>query len=796
MITDYLNDGKRLVNLAKNVFKEERTISRLDGWFLIQELKMKHQDEVVGMCDELKAAYYSKIIALNLPLFVSKNNIFVGTQRDAFAMSYELINPNFTVESFTGYCNPAGVFNDIEQNHEFTEQRINKVKEWFLEQPYVERLKKAYDPVTNYTGEVVFFIEQVTGHTICDFRYVLKYGVKSLIKDINEKLMRSVNSKQKETYQAMIISLEACVILTNRYRELVLEQLKVETEQTRIAELQLMANTLRKVPLEGAANLYEAMQSYLLLWQMMALEQSPNPFAFSVGNIDRILTPYYEKEVYESEITKGLFCHFLVFFNVGTRSWAISQNIIMGGKDIKGNDLTKKIMYDILDAYYEMNVPQPILSIKLHKNTPKKLYEALGKFFFTPGCLTPSVFNDEEIFISLNKYGIDKEDLEDYSIAGCQEPLIMGKDNGNTTNSWLNLGKVLEMTLNDGYSLLTNTKIGPSSTYFNKNITSKEDVLKNVRELFYQNLQYYIEAMVNSANEASKAISVLSVPFLSCFMGGVEYGYDMRNVDNQGTKYNASGCLVHGLSVIADSFIAIDEFLKQNKYTAENLIEALKENFIGYEDLKALLKEYPKYGNNINVVDNEAREIAYKVSQMIRSQKNYLGNSFRPDFSTPSTHLLYGYHVGATPDGRKAREMLGYGIDPLYGDATSGLGFRILSNYKLPFHEFNGGYASHLGINPKYFKGKTYEEKGLEFDEKIVQTLFYSSTYEQKPFYLYVNVTTAETLRRVLAKPEIYAPTGVYIMRIHGTFVNFLDLSPTIQEDIITRLDEGSSKLS
>ena len=57
------------------------------------------------------------------------------------------------------------------------------------------------------------------------------------------------------------------------------------------------------------------------------------------------------------------------------------------------------------------------------------------------------------------------------------------------------------------------------------------------------------------------------------------------------------------------------------------------------------------------------------------------------------------------------------------------------------------------------------------------------------------NVTTAETLRAVLANPKKYAPNGVYIMRIHGTFVNFLDLSPAIQEDIILRLDPASTHL-
>ncbi|MBQ6795282.1 MAG: hypothetical protein IJO83_03960, partial [Clostridia bacterium] len=105
-------------------------------------------------------------------------------------------------------------------------------------------------------------------------------------------------------------------------------------------------------------------------------------------------------------------------------------------------------------------------------------------------------------------------------------------------------------------------------------------------------------------------------------------------------------------------------------------------------------------------------------------------------------------------------------------------------------------YASHLGIDPKYFKGENNSKKGIEFYHNIVKPLFFNELNEDvSPFYLYVNVTTPETLRKVLANPEKYAPSGVYIMRIHGTFVNFLDLSPEIQQDIITRLDLKSTTI-
>lgn len=362
----------------------------------------------------------------------------------------------------------------------------------------------------------------------------------------------------------------------------------------------------------------------------------------------------------------------------------------------------------------------------------------------------------------------------------------MGKDNGNTTNSWLNLPKVLEMVLTGGVSAITGEKL----------IETEDFTLENIRDTFYNVLNKVMDEMVSAANGASTALSELKVPFLSCFMGGLESGADMRDTKKQGTKYNGSGCLVHGLTVLADSFVAIDTMLKENKADKDTLVKAIKANFEGHEDLRKFLLSCPKFGNNIEVVDNEAREIAIKVSDMLRSKKNYLGNPFRPDFASPSTHLTYGYWVGATPDGRLSRDMLGYGVDPLYGEASNGLGFRMLSNMKLPFEKFCGGYASHLGIDPKFFSGDDLGVKGVQFYNNVIKPLFFNELKEGvSPFYLYVNVTTPEILRKVLANPKKYAPSGVYIMRIHGTFVNFLDLSPEIQQDIITRLDLKSTTI-
>ncbi len=785
-------NAQELTELAKKRFQEERSLDHLEGWFLAKEIQRECDEKLKDEKDCIRIAKTQVEVMKNIPISIGDYHVFAGTQDDSFARSYALINPAFTVDSFSGYCDPVAVFGDIDPIGDITQERIDDLKEYNNHTPYADALRKAYDIAGDSTSEAIFFIEQVTGHLIPDVRRLLAVGTKGIREEIDEK-QAACQDERADYYEAMKISLDALEILAERYAALA-EEKEAAADIKDKERYRMMKDTLRKVPMEGADNLFEAIQAFILIWQTMCLEQTPNPFAFSVGNADRIFEPYRAKTNMSREVAAALFKHLLVFFNVADRSWAISQNLIVGGKSNEGEDLTNLSSYALLDAYYDMNLPQPILSVKLHKNTPKELYESLGRFFFTPGCLTPSLFNDDSLFPILEAHGVDHEDLQDYSVAGCQEPLIMGKDNGNTTNSWLNLGKILELCISGGVSTITGKKLGKTDE--ENGCESKLQVLQNIREIFYKNVDEYVDQMVASANAASEAISILQVPFLSTMMGGIETGIDARDTKKQGTKYNGSGCLIHGLSVVADSFVAIDTLLRERPEDADRMVEALRTNFENDPEMQQYLLSCKKFGNNIEIVDLEAKEIADKVSDIVSSKKNYLGNPFRCDYSTPSTHLLYGYWVGATPDGRKSRDMLGYGVDPLYGEAHSGLGFRVLSGMHLPYEKMNGGYASHFGINPNYFRAESFEGKGVEFKNKIITPLFYNPANDQiQPFYLYVNVTTPDMLRKVLANPKKYAPSGVYIMRIHGTFVNFLDLSPAIQEDIITRLDMESTSI-
>jgi len=792
-----LNIG-RLKEYLDLIIERNAEKKNLVGWILAKDIQRKKLLEIGNeYSNAMTQAILLESVCKEIPIFIEPGQIFAGTEEDAFSASYALINPAFRVNSFQGYNDEIAFYDDVKPGDKFADVEVNKKliennRIFWSKHPSVAKMRDVYKETGNQTKETVYFVERVNGHTIPDFEEALENGLEILITKLEEQ--KKNNSVKREYFNAMAKTLQAAIILAERYSKLAWEKYEQEDNPIRKEELLLIAKTCNKVPRKGAENIYEALQSYILLWQAMNLEQVPNPYAFSVGNLDWIMQSFYEKNNISDKIAVQLIRHFLVFFEVGDRDWAISQNIMVGGSDAKGNDLTNDMTYIILEAYNQSNRPQPNLSVKVHPHTPFKFYQAISKFMFNFGHSSPSFLNDTVIFSALKEKGIDEEDFKDYAIAGCQEPLIKGKETGNTTNSWLNLPKVLEVALNNGYSLITGKRLGPS--YRELGLEENPFIsFSNAKRVFYCYLDYFIKKMVDAANESTRALSLLAIPFASYFMGCAETGIDMRDCDGLGTKYNASGCLIHGLGTTADSLVVIKYFFNSDnklKFQLEDLLTALKKNFVGYEELQKIVQNIPKYGNNISYADQEVEELAEIVSGKINLQKNAFGKNFAADWSSPSTNLLYGYWTGATPDGRKAREGLSYGIDPSPGVAINGLFTRILSQSKLNYKIMTGGSASAMSINPDNVKELSLNEKS-QYLKDIISAIFnYNSSGGGEGLgYVYFNVFSSEQLLDVAEHPEKY-PYPV-IVRIHGQYGDARKLSPDIlKNDIIPRLDSGS----
>ena len=189
-----------ITSMAKALFAEKRAGNRLDGWFIAKEKELELGKVYANENEEVKKALILRDIIKTIPLYLSDYQLFAGTQDDAFARSYALINPTFKVEEFSGYCDPAAVFGDIEPNDEFNAERIAKARNEFAKTEYAVKLGEVYGANECYTKEVIFFFEQVTGHLIPDIRFAIKYGVKEMLKKIE--------GKEGNGYKAFAIALE------------------------------------------------------------------------------------------------------------------------------------------------------------------------------------------------------------------------------------------------------------------------------------------------------------------------------------------------------------------------------------------------------------------------------------------------------------------------------------------------------------------------------------------------------------------------------------------------------------
>jgi len=787
---------ERLNHYIDIIQEQNARTTRLDGWFLAREIMMERLEKLPA--DTPPAVRQAECLAAvceRLPLKIRHGEIFAGTEDDAFARSYALINPSFKIESFEGYCDEDAVYNDIEPDAVITKERIDRVRAFWAAQPFAKAVSAVYENTGAETREVVYFVERVTGHTIPDFADALERGIDELLVEMDEQKQRMPD--KAEYFAAMHTALESAVILAERYADMAQAMCEAETDPMRHDELELMAETLRRAPRHGARNLYEAIQSFIILWQAMNLEQLPNPFAFSIGNLDRILQPYFAKQPVPADLAAQLVRHLLAFFCVGDRNWAISQNIMAGGMDAQGQDLTCDMTFAVIRAFEESNYAQPNLSVKLHPGTPDGVYAGVARFMFDFGHSTPSFFNDPVMFRAIGNKGVLDEDKPLYAAAGCQEPLVMGRESANTTNSWLNLAKVLELALSGGVSAITGGQVGPSWSDLNlgKNPVRDADSIENT---FCAYLDYFLPRMAEAANACTRALALLPVPFHSAFMGARRTGVDMRDCTQQGVAYNGSGCLIHGMANVADAFSALAYVQEQGAthgVSMQDVLAALKSDFYGKEELRdLLLTRPPKFGNNDAVADARAQALVKAVNRRVNALRNPLGNAFSADWSTPSTNLLYGYWTGATPDGRAAREPLAYGLDPCVSAARKGLLARVNSQAGLEYDLMTGGSASGMSINPDTQQGKSVQEKAQYLREVMSFVFDYNQgrNAQQGLQYVYFNVFSPDKLRHVMEHPQEY-PNPV-LVRIHGQYGDARHLSPDIlNSDVIPRLDPLST---
>lgn len=642
-------------------------------------------------------------------------------------------------------------------------------------------------------GVFTEFMEQRSpGHTVLDGK-IYSQGMLDFRRDIAgvmEKLDPADPLKMPKLMElrAMDTCALALTTLAGRYSNRALEMAEETDDPVRRAELEEIAEVCRRVPAFAPRTLREAIQYYWFVHLGVTTELNPWD-AFSPGRLDLHLLPFYRRDIESSRMTEIdaeelLQCLWIKFSNqpappkVGVTAEESSTytdfaQIDLGGVTPDGSDGVNELTFMLLDVVEEMQLVQPSASVQISSVSPDEFLLRAARIVRT-GFGQPSFFSCDMIVEELVRQGKTLEDARQGGSSGCVEAGAFGKENYNLSG-YLNLPKVLEITLRNGTDPVTGRRIG-LKTGDPAGFRSTDDLMT----AFTRQLGYFVDLKVEGNSRIEKLYAErMPVPFLSilisdCIGNAADYHAG-------GARYNTTYIQGVGIGSLTDMFSAMKHLVfDRGVLSMERLIEILDSDFIGAESERQMLaNRVPRYGNDDDRADNLMRELFLAFYNSVEGRKNERGGDYHINMLPTTVHVYFGSVTGATPDGRKAGTPLSEGISPVQGTDLKGPTAVLLSAAKMD-HSLTGGTLLNQKFTPQI----------LQTDGDLVKFVSMIRTYFRLGgHHVQFNVVDRETLLRAQREPEKYR--GL-IVRVAGYSDYFCDLSETLQNEIIARTGHGS----
>jgi pyruvate formate-lyase/glycerol dehydratase family glycyl radical enzyme len=677
------------------------------------------------------------------------------------------------------------------------EQRAYVRKEIFpywkgksLEESFLAQLPKETAKVVVDTGIVDNDSKwrQAVGEITPDYQDVLfKKGFGGIIKEAEENLLKLSDTsaedlKKKDFYKSIIITSEGIITLAKRYSQKAKEIAIEEKDEIRKRELLNIAEICNKVPENPPTTFYEAIQ-FIWFTQVGGII-SENPLALNVGRFDQFMYPYYKSDIEKGIVTKDQIQELIeaYWIKLSEWVWTISantaeffagynqfQNLTIGGKARDGKDATNDLSYMSLKATERIKTHQPGLSVRIHQDCPSEFLEAVTHLV-SKGTGFPAIHSDNAGYQMLINAGYEPEDARDWNNCGCVVPHF--RKTGEWTSAVnINFTAALEFALNQGISRITKEKIG-----LDEKDPKTFNTYEEVETAFYKQFDNLIKHSVIATLLAQKLHKeMVPRPFLSsCIEECILQGKDLVDA---GAKYNLGPVLTGiGLAVTSNSLAVIKKLVFEDKViTMENIINALDANWEGYDDLRKLALDVPKYGNDMDYVDDIAIKMANHYYKEGHKYKDINGNNFNTAFMGISNYLPTGKVVGATPCGRKAKEPLSEGVSPFAGSDISTPLAAMRSAAKLNQDVHSGGTLLNLRLNEELVNTK----RGQSNLGAMIQSFFSLGA-----FHVQFNTISTEILRKAQERPEDYKDL---LVRVAGYSTQFVNLSRSMQDAIIAR---------
>ncbi|MDD6204551.1 MAG: pyruvate formate lyase family protein [Firmicutes bacterium] len=539
------------------------------------------------------------------------------------------------------------------------------------------------------------------------------------------------------------------------------------------AGLSDVAQTCRAVVSAPPKTFRQALQLVWLTHNAFVIE---GRFAMALGRLDQYLYPFYRDDIKSGALTREyaleLVSHTLIkigefrFFGFDD-----TVNIAIGGVDREGNDAVNELSRVILEAVRLCNIPGPNLSARISSKTDKSFIRDCLRVIGT-GIGYPALMNDEVNVASLVRRGVPLEEARDYSMVGCIENFVTGAQ-PPWCDGRFNTPKYLELALNEGTCMQTGRHMGINTVPVSQ-MKSMSDVL----DAFRQQMEYGALDYVTWFNNENSRYNPwhYTQPFISCFCRDcIDRGL---NINDGGALYpSVHGVGLMGIATVADSLYAIEYAVFEKKLcTLEQLVEALKADYVGFEPLRAELLSAPKYGNNIPQVDKYAQWFVTSQYDIFSKYHTPDGGWYSIGIASNVANIPAGTEVAATPDGRRNKEPLSDAASIMHGMDKNGPSAALLSLSKPDYTKSALGTV----VNQKYSPNAFREDK-LDKLASMVQVYFSKGGQE-----LQINAVSREVLQDAMEHPENYSSL---IVRVSGFSAYYTCLSRDVQKDILRRTE-------
>ena len=676
------------------------------------------------------------------------------------------------------------------------------------------------------------------GHVTVKYEEVLAIGYKGIIDKARAELEKCQvgdgnYAKKSHFLNAVIVSCQAVIEYAERYAELASQMAAECTDPVRKQELLQISEHCSRVPANGATSFYEACQSFWFVQQLLQVESSGH--SISPGRFDQYMYPYYKADIDKGVITREaaqelLDCIWVKLNDLnkvrdaasaeGFAGYSLFQNLIVGGQDKYGNDVTNDLSVMCIFASMHVHLPMPSLSIRVWNGSPHELLIKAAELTRT-GIGLPAYYNDEVIIPALQNRGLTLEDAREYNIIGCVEPQKAGKTDGWHDAAFFNMCRPLELVFSNGMD--KGELVGIQTGDVTKMTTFEEFF-----DAYKKQMEYCISLMVNADNAIDVAHAErVPLPYESCMVDDcLSRGL---SVQEGGAVYNFTGPQGFGIANMADSLYAIRKLVYEDKKVSmEEYKQALAWNYdkgldqqsvsdmsemilkgmqdagmaVNTDTAKAVLQtvmrlkptedqlrrfteihhmidEVPKFGNAIDDVDYFARDVAYTYTKPLQKYKNPRGGHYQDGLYPVSANVPLGGQTGATPDGRYAHTPVADGVSPSAGKDVKGPTAAATSVSRLDHFIVSNGTLFNQKFHPSALAGR----EGLEKFVALIRGYF-----DQKGMHMQFNVVDRETLLDAQKHPEKYKHL---VVRVAGYSALFTTLSRSLQDDIIRRTEQG-----